>query len=155
LAFRWWWYKVGTRESPFHFHNSIIQYAKSMWFQSLHSFVTEYHINISIPVLPFNLLRQADSFIMDLAISRKYPLKVLSIINHCRFYLKVLTLSKISNITGTHIAPEYYKHSIAFPIHDNTAYFTKPNKSVWHYWTSFSNTLVYKNTKRLHHSLGQ
>jgi hypothetical protein len=93
-----------------------------------------------------------------MAYSRKYTQKVINNINQCRIFLRALSLSDITTVDGISIENKHYTYSTAKPIPikgTNVCMTKKPNKSLWHYWTKFLNTITTRNSRRLILPLGE
>jgi hypothetical protein len=157
-AYKWWRYTDGREICPLQstLHNQTS--TQSVWFEELRKFIHCYGIQIKMDDQTYPLLRRNDEYIMDMAYSRKYTQKVINNINQCRIFLRALSLSDTTTVDGISIANEHYTYSIATPIPikgPNVCRMNKPNKSLWHYWTQFLNTITTRNSRRLILPLGE
>jgi len=91
-------------------HSNLISYLELLaqeWVTSLWEFTSQSKITFSYPLLwrpPAP--REHNKFLMDHFMSLKVPHKTLEILNHCRIYLQVITLSEIATANGLSILPE-------------------------------------------------
>lgn len=100
--------------------------------------------------------RIGDNCIMDWAISQSYSAREIQIINACRLYLKVILISDIATIEGTHI---HINIICGYPIPGRTLkaifpYQAKPNASSWRLWRHFLYTFSDPTTNQLRQNLG-
>jgi hypothetical protein len=119
---------------------------------------TCYGIQLKMDNQTYPLLRQHNKHIMDLVYSRKYTQKVINNINQCQIFLRALLLSDITTVDGIYINIKHYTYSVASPIPikgTNVWAMNKPNKSLWHYWTQFLNTITTRDSRRLIQPLGE
>ena len=77
------------------------------WVTSLWEFTSQSNITFNYPLLcrP-SAPREYGKFLMDYFMNLKLSHKTLEILNHCRMYLKVITLSDIVTANGLSILPE-------------------------------------------------
>jgi endonuclease/exonuclease/phosphatase family metal-dependent hydrolase len=157
MAFKWWWYTTGTQQNPFSLKLGVPSHTESIWFQELHKFVWDFDIQVKVGLPFYQLERENDQFIMDIVILQNYSRKTAKHINMCRLFLSALTISDITNASGTHIDLECHKHSQAKKIstsNNQNSVYHKPNKSTWHYWEKFLNNITHANSRRLLNPLG-
>jgi hypothetical protein len=157
ITTKWWWFQLGTENNPFQYNPSDITYIKTNWFAQIHHFVHDYGIIINMRFNNYPKLRKNDAYIMELLLQQGYLQKIVGNINQCRLFLHVLTLSDIVDVTGKFITSTNYVHQEAATMNTQqiTAFqVSKPNKSVWSYWTKFLNELVYPKTRQLRMPLG-
>jgi hypothetical protein len=157
-AYKWWRYTDGREicllQSTQHNQAST----QSVWFKELRKFIHCYGIQLKMDNQTYPLLHQCDEYIMDMAYSRKYTQKVINNINQCCIFLRAFLLSDITTVDSIYIANEHYTYSIAtyIPIKGtNVCMMNKPNKSLFHYWTLFLNTITTRNSRRLIIPLGE
>ena len=109
------------------------------WLTSLWEFVSQVKLTFSYPsAWQPPLLRQGDTFLTDFFLSLKLPLKEMGLLNWCRLYLQVLTLSDIVAANG-HFILQHAKDGVK----DNTRVSRlrwpnqgKPTANDWATWRS-------------------
>jgi hypothetical protein len=94
---------------------------------------------------------------MDIGQEQKLSTKSLRLINQCRLFLQILTISDITNPMGAYIETEYYTWKDAVPMKTRWAKteYPKPNKYAWTYWRCMLDSITYTNSRRLKTPLGQ
>jgi hypothetical protein len=113
------------------------KWLESGWLQSLWSFTSIYSFaflypNGWTPTKP----RENDQFIMEDFIRQRIPLKHMWILNRCRLYLQVITLSNFTTADGLIILPEVKQgiriedrpSTLQWPTQDD------PPQSEWRIW---------------------
>jgi hypothetical protein len=94
---------AGITSSPFEDIHPI-PYVSSPWITSLRTFLTQFNSIIHIPQLKkINLIRVHDKPIMDTELLSDFSKSEQEMINACRLFLQVNTLSEICSHQGTHI----------------------------------------------------
>jgi len=80
---------------------NLFTWVETGWLQSLWEFVSETYltINYSLQWIPLSP-RENDQFIMDMFRERQLHGKIMEILNRCRLYLQVITLSDIVTDDG-------------------------------------------------------
>jgi hypothetical protein len=152
----WWLFQDGRSICPLTDPESIDSITDSVWFSELKVFLRTYQITLHLHLLLPPLQRKNDQYIMDVVYNQNYTKKVISNINQCRLFLQVLTISDITTVDGTCLESGSLEHKSTWR-QTHTSFKTmrpKPNKSIWHYWTTFLSTLTYTNSKRLKIPLG-
>jgi len=94
------------------------------------------------------LSRVGDMPLMDYFISKGLPDRIMRILNRCRLYLRVLTLSDITSADGTYILPSakrgeeapYRKSDLIWPMQG------KPAQSDWNIWAQELSSLEEKGS---------
>jgi Reverse transcriptase-like len=159
IAYQWWRYEIGIEQCPFTVTETQInlEYSNSKWFNEIWKFLHEFEISIHIKSHWPNPLREKDRYLMDIAQEQKLPTKSLRLINQCRLYLQVLTISDITNPQGTQIDISFYTWKDAHPMKTrwSKTNYPKPNKSAWTYWRSMLDTITHTNSRRLKTVLGK
>lgn len=84
-----------------------------------------------------------DAAIMDMAIKQNFSPQQLYMLNHCRLYLQVITISDVAMAKGTTILSTAYKGQkdpqCNSPLHWPTM--PQPPQSYWTLWASYLGTL--------------
>ena len=156
FAYLWWRFKDGRSICPMKHTHTNESITESLWFPELSRFLYQYNINVKFEITFPPTLRQQDAYIMDIVHNTIPTKKEISNINQCRIYLHALTLSDITTVDGKHLEDSCYHHKIAKTI-SLVSYIpmvSKPNKSIWHYWSKFLDTLTYPCSRRLKIPLG-
>lgn len=156
-SYLWWVYQDGRSQCPLQYPNAMDSITDSIWFPEMKVFLREYQLSLKVNI-PFPpLQRQKDQYLMDLVYTHDYPKKIISNINQCRLFLQVLTISDITTVDGKYIDLTCYEHKSATRRNQRSFHQPrkKPNKSIWHYWTTWVNTLTYANSRRLRYPLGE
>jgi hypothetical protein len=111
-------------------------------------FLTSFKISIHIKSTWPLTHRENDRYIMDIAQEQDTPIKALQLINQCRIYLRVLTISDITNPIGAHVETQFYSWREAMQMNNKWVETTKPkpNKSAWTYWRQLMGTITYSNS---------
>jgi hypothetical protein len=138
-------------------NHKVKQIKNSSYNSTVYETYCDYDITINMRVKNYPKLRQKDAYIMELVLQQGYTQKIVGNTNQCRLFLHVLLLSDIIDVTGKFITRTNYVHQEAATMNTQqitTFQVSKPNKSVWSYWTIFLNELVYPKTQRLRTSLG-
>jgi len=116
------------------------KWLESGWLQSLWSFTSRYSFaflypNGWTPTKP----RENDQFIMEAFIRQRTPIKHMRILNRCRLYLQVITLSDITTADGLIILPEI-KQGIRIENRPSTLQWPTqgdPPQSEWRIWRQY------------------
>jgi hypothetical protein len=118
ITYLWCRYKIGIEKCPFTVSDNKInlEYSNAKWFNKIWKFLHKFKVSIHIKLQWPPLLRERDSYLMDIAQEQKLPTKSLCLINQCRLYLQVLTISDITNPTGTQIDITFYTLKDAHPM---------------------------------------
>ena len=125
------------------------------WLTSIWKHTSQLHITVEvenhwIPILP----RTGDAFLMELFQRFNFNKKQLGILNRCRLYLQVLTLSDITSAAGNTILPtisqgkrpQHRRSSLTWPRQES------PPPQDWHLWRVALNHVSRNN--KLQHPLG-
>ena len=114
-----------------------VEYTDSVWVQSLVNAMHHFDIKICRPN-PFkiNHPRTNDHCIMNIATSKQLSKRVLRQINTCRQYLRVITISDITEQDGFTIIPHIINH---IPVKSKYIWpsIIKPPPKTWKVWDSF------------------
>jgi hypothetical protein len=120
-------------------------------------FLRESHLTLKLDITLPTLQCWNDQYLMEIAYTHDYTKKTLSNINQCQLYLQVLTITDITTVKGTYVEITCYENKSATrrdqPSFPNSR--GKLNKSTWHYWTTFLNTITNYKLRRLKSSLGK
>jgi hypothetical protein len=105
ITYLWWRYEMGIEKCPFssHDHTINVEYSNSKWLTDIFTFLQKFQITIHIKLQWPNMYEEKDRYLMDIGQEQKLPTKSLQLINQCRLFLRVLTLSDITNPTGTQL----------------------------------------------------
>jgi Reverse transcriptase (RNA-dependent DNA polymerase) len=153
LLAKWSWY-LGFH--PWNSPEEKITYDTSIWLRSLHEFMQDHDIKISLPYEFHPLLRENDKYIMIIAQQHKMTTTEMRHLNYCRLYLNVITLSDIADEEGTYIKTEMYENQ-KLPVLQ-TSYVCrqiKPYKSIWTPWKKLLKLLTLPNRRKLKQPLGK
>jgi hypothetical protein len=74
----------------------------SLWHFISTTFLSFFYPGMWLPTAP----REGDIFLMEYFTSQRLPKAVHRVLNACRLYLRVITLSNIASVDGRYIAPE-------------------------------------------------
>ena len=135
-----------------------IPYLESRWISSLRNFLRQINATILLDnpkTVPPE--REGDIYIMEAAIrSKAFTPKALRIINYCRLYLHVTTLSDILTTSATKILPHMYQCQRP-PWWDDTKFITiqrRPSSyQIKHQWQKLCHYLLlyqHRNVKVQH-----
>ena len=114
-----------------------IRYTDSVWVQSLVNAMTKFKITIHRPT-QFKIYhhRVNDVCIMNVACSKKLSTRILRQINNCRQYLRIITLSDITEQDGHTLIPQALDHTpILSKFQWPTIIF--PSEQAWKIWDTF------------------
>jgi hypothetical protein len=107
ITVSWFQYKAGVSWSLFNDVTTTVNYTHARWLPSLHNFLgtIDGHFQLDdIYVSPSQ--REYDVHLMDIVTrSDTFTSKEARIINYCRLFLDVITLSDITNATGDALIP--------------------------------------------------
>jgi hypothetical protein len=139
IAVSWYQFHAGVGFSLFHDVHTPMTYSDARWLNSLRSFLATINARFDLDdtYVP-HLQRIGDVYLMDLLVGTDaYPDDVLRIINNCRLFLNVITLSDITNAAGTHLIPgvKWGEHDL-FPSSSNhhAPRQSSPTMFFWTYW---------------------
>jgi hypothetical protein len=110
VALGWSQWQSGLSNSILHDTRTILPHLECRWIKSLRTFLHKIHATITLEnprTVPHE--REFDQHIMESVISSKlFSLADIKIINYCRLYLHVTTISELFDATGQHILPYMY-----------------------------------------------
>jgi len=125
------------------------------WFVSFWDFI--YRVQLIVTTtkhwLP-KLIREDNKVLMDYFIALGYSASTLGVLNRCRLYLQIITLSDIVSADGTCIIQDIF-HSLPLVDRHSTLkwpYQQRPPNTDWEVWCSALRTLQPRN--KLEHLLG-
>ena len=128
-------------------------YIRSTW-----QFMSKHNITLTDNTYTIPLLQEKDSCLMD--DFRSNPLigeELLPLLNRCRLFLKVFTLSDITEGNGTHIRTEAW-HGVQFDGGRDTSKWPlwgKPSPLCWTKWrTALQSTYCLNSSRQLRCTLG-
>jgi hypothetical protein len=116
------------------------------WIKQIHTFLKQIDGSLQIADLTIKpLQRERDYYIMDAVVPLSdFPPSAICQINYCRLYLQILTISDMTNATGTRLAPGI-RHGIHLWSQSKSkfqeSHQERPNKAFWTIWRRFLNTL--------------
>lgn len=107
ISLAWSQWQSGLSQSILTDTTTSIDFVESRWIPSLRGALREFSANLTLDhsfVPPPE--RQGDAYIMEVAIQcKKFSARDLRLINYCRMYLHVTTISELFNAAGTVIMP--------------------------------------------------
>jgi hypothetical protein len=122
IAVSWYQSHAGVSFSLFEDVHTPLHYTDARWLHSLHQFLAtiDGRLELDETYIP-PVQRSGDGHLMDIATrSGAYDTTTLRIINQCRIFLNVVTVSDIANAAGTHIIPGVeWGETDVFPSHSN------------------------------------
>jgi hypothetical protein len=140
IAVAWAQLNVGVGFSIFNDVVTSLPHFESEWLRSVRDFlrIVQGRLRLDSAFVP-EIQRVNDSFIMDHVLERgDFTRKELRKINYCQLYLQAITVSDISNATGTTLMPgirsgDYTLWSGVTHYHKTNQ--AKPDTSTWRLWS--------------------
>lgn len=116
------------------------------WFTHVWRFLQEKGIILVEKTANLQLQRMNDSFIIEIFLRAGYYGQTLALLNRCRMFMKVVTLSDISSGDGKRILGGYFSGECR---NDRSQYEwppqAKPDRSIWELWQSALETCFSTN----------
>jgi hypothetical protein len=140
VAVAWAQLNSGVCYSIFQDVVSPLPHLESRWLRSVRDFLRliQGTLRLDRPSIP-EIQRVNDSFIMDHVLERgNFSSKDIQRINYCRLYYQAVTVSDISNASGTSLCPgirigEYTFWSGFTQYHSTNQ--AKPDRATWRIWS--------------------
>jgi hypothetical protein len=139
VAVSWYQYAAGVSWSLFEDVTTPVDYTHARWLPSLRAFLSSIdgHFDLDDTYIP-PPQREHDTYLMDLVTrSDAFTPDEARIINYCRQYLGVVTLSDITNATGDQLIPgiEWGElDACCSTTTDHTTHQPAPAVFFWTYW---------------------
>ena len=155
----WAQYCVGTGTPILGDNSTSFPHFKSNWISSVRIYLgaIDGTLELKDTFIP-QLQRESDRFIMDLVLDfGQFKPHQIRMINYCRLFLRVVTVSDIANATGTAIDKGMYQGKASSRIDNenwNYVHQRRPNKTAWSQWKRFCRLITNTNALFLHSRLG-
>ena len=139
VALSWFQQQTGVSYSILATVTTPLPHLESKWIRSLREFLafTNMTLTVDEPAIP-PLERERDLYLMDAILdSNAFTEAEIRKLNHCRLYLKAMTLSDITNIEG--ITLDQAKLSGSYSLvssvaHGDSIYQERPSDTAWKLW---------------------
>jgi hypothetical protein len=119
--------------------NRPLAYIEWGWIPSIRDFLQHIVGKITNATVKPRTYRENDSYIMDDKSITKMSRKEQILINRCRIFLQVETISDIANAEGTHIKKAWFNPNDKKPSHSNLDWPGQgdPGSEAWKIWKTF------------------
>ena len=159
ITVAWAQYCIGTSTSFLANTAQKLPHLESTWLAGLREYLHAVGGTLELDhnyVAP--LQREHDQLIMDIVLqSNKFQPQQIRFVNYCRLYLRVLTLSDISNANGTQLLDGIYRghaSSIKTNTSWNHVHQQRPGPRAWDQWRRACKLLCSDNQQHLDTPLG-
>jgi hypothetical protein len=158
IAVSWYQEHTGVSFSLFTDVHTPIPYAAARWLHSLRTFLTTVDGQLELDNTYVSTpQRQRDTHLMDIVTTHEaFPPEIQEIMNYCRLFLEVVTISDISNAAGTHLIPGVEWGELDnFPSKSNQHQTKQSSPAVffWIYWQCLLHIIAHPDGT-LHTPLG-
>ena len=161
IAVSWLQYFLGTSKSFLTDTTTKLPHLQSDWYGALRRYLAACgsYFELDNDFVP-PLQREHDAYLMEIAMaSGKFTKAELVILNQCRIYLQVVTVSDICNAAGTKILPSFLKgklHSNQSKANWHPFRHPRPSSRCWEKWTRLMRLIYpHSNTRALRQRLGK
>ena len=150
ITIRKWKWHLGTGKDPFQEHKNGYSHNESQWLHSVRAFSVQYNITIHSGNNEFPLQRVNDRYIMEWAEEMGFSQFELRFLIHCQLYLNVMSISDITNESGSSLDPSIMKFKM-LPERkaDGQVNQSKPDHTKWSIWFKFLANITRQRQKHL------